>query len=284
LFVSSPSDAQSPPIAIGGVGGSGTRLVAQILRETGFYIGDDLNESNDNLWFTLLFKRQEILSSPDEEFERLVEIFLDAMTKESRFSMDQVDRINKLASVDRPEHPKAWLKERVKSLLAGRHGQRPGRVAWKEPNTHIVIDRLQKHIHDIKYVHVVRNGLDMAHSANQNQLKFWGARFIGPDCGVTPFYSLKYWHTVHERVLRIGHTMGARFLFLNYDQFCLEPAAGIRQLLSFLEVAASDSLIRHLSDLVRPPRSIGRFKEYGLSIFDPGDVAFVKELGFDIAL
>ena len=51
-----------PPVAIGGVGGSGTRLIAQILHEAGFYLGDDLSYAIDNLWFTLLFRRLEILS------------------------------------------------------------------------------------------------------------------------------------------------------------------------------------------------------------------------------
>ena len=38
-------------VAIGGVGGSGTRLIARMLGQLGWYLGDDLNESVDNLWF-----------------------------------------------------------------------------------------------------------------------------------------------------------------------------------------------------------------------------------------
>ena len=41
------------PVAIGGVGGSGTRLVAQLLSGAGIHMGDDLNGSSDTLWFTL---------------------------------------------------------------------------------------------------------------------------------------------------------------------------------------------------------------------------------------
>ena len=53
------------PVAIGGVGGSGTRLIAQLLMELGVYMGSDRNDANDNLWFTLLFKRIEILFASD---------------------------------------------------------------------------------------------------------------------------------------------------------------------------------------------------------------------------
>ncbi len=60
------------PVAIGGVGGSGTRVVAQLLMKLGFYIGSDLNKANDNLWFVLLFNRIEILSIPDDQFKALL--------------------------------------------------------------------------------------------------------------------------------------------------------------------------------------------------------------------
>jgi len=55
--VSRFSYSTEAPVAIGGVGGSGTRLIAQCLKELGYFIGSDLNESNDNLLFTALFKR-----------------------------------------------------------------------------------------------------------------------------------------------------------------------------------------------------------------------------------
>ena len=48
-------------VAAGGVGGSGTRLVAELLRGLGLQMGSDLNVSLDTRWFTLLFKRLEIL-------------------------------------------------------------------------------------------------------------------------------------------------------------------------------------------------------------------------------
>jgi hypothetical protein len=35
---------------------------------------------------------------------------------------------------------------------------------WKEPNTHVVLDRLWAELPRLKYVHVRRHGLDMAFS------------------------------------------------------------------------------------------------------------------------
>lgn len=269
------------PVAIGGVGGSGTRLIAQILKDLGFYIGSDLNEANDNLWFTLLFKRIEILSETDGEFDELVQIFLNGMIENKEFTKSQIKLINNLSTKDRPQHNADWLGQRVNTLLSRQNSSKQsGAWGWKEPNTHIVLDRLHKALPDIKYIHVARNGLDMAHSTNQNQLKLWGTRFIGEDCEISPYYSLKYWCIVHERVLDIGKLMGSRFLFFNYDQFCLEPRNSLTMLLEFLEVDISETRISSLLQLVRVPASMGRFKQHGLEIFAPEDVLFVQRQGF----
>ena len=271
------------PVAIGGVGGSGTRLIARLLMELGFFMGGDLNESNDNLWFTLLFKRPEILSAPDEEFGELLRIFVARMTGGGALTGTQALLVNRLAASDRPQHPADWLKLRAASLLAGgRVHAHAGRWGWKEPNTHVVVDRLQQALPEMRYIHVVRNGLDMAHSANQNQLRLWGTHFIGPGSEVSPYYSLKYWHAVHRRVLRLCEPMGARFLLLNYDRFCSDPEDGLRGLLEFLQLWIPVSEFDRLARLVRLPGSVGRFRDHGVDIFDPADVAFVARLGFDV--
>ena len=46
------------PVVVGGIGGSGTRVITQILSGLGYYMGGDLNESEDFLGYTLLFKRK----------------------------------------------------------------------------------------------------------------------------------------------------------------------------------------------------------------------------------
>lgn len=272
-----------PPVAIGGVGGSGTRVVAHCLKELGFFIGSDLNRPNDNLWFTLLFKRTEILDLSNVEFDELVAIFFKGMTGSGQFTDAQIDLIQKLAAVERDQHPVPWLQKRADSLLSQNCIVSPDvRLGWKEPSTHVVIDRLRKTIPNLKYIHVMRNGLDMAHSANQNQLQFWGKHFIGSDYELSPFYSLKYWCIVHQRMLEIGRSFGMDFLLLNYDDFTLYPTKGLETLLKFLDLAVAPEQISRLAEYIKVPESRGRFKQYGIKIFDGSDVAFVKQLGFVI--
>lgn len=273
---------QNTPVVIGGVGGSGTRLIAECLKEAGYLMGTDLNGSNDNLWFTLLFKRIEVLSSSREEFDILVDIMVNGMTGIQKFTKQQINLVHALASEDREQHPANWLSDRANSLLV----QKPeialhAKWGWKEPNSHIVLDRLINRLNNLKYIHVTRNGLDMAHSDNQNQLQLWGSHFIHERFDITPYYSLKYWRIVHERVLTIGKSMQDNFLFLNFDSFCLNPENGVTQLCEFLK-CEDDQLATRLTQLIHPPKSIGRFKQYGTDLFNEQDVAYVKSIGFDI--
>ena len=50
----------SGPVAIGGVGGSGTRVIAAIVESLGFDPGANLNRPRDDLTFTVLFKRPDV--------------------------------------------------------------------------------------------------------------------------------------------------------------------------------------------------------------------------------
>jgi hypothetical protein len=292
------------PVAVGGVGGSGTRLIAEVLRQLGYYIGGDLNRAADNLWFTLLFKRVELLSPESESFDRAVEVFRAVMVDRVPLIASQAAWVHSLARAARPQHDAKWLRARVDSLLRtagqvsearrwqGRLRARAARLfradeprrwwGWKEPNTHVFLDRLGAAFPEMKYVHVMRNGLDMAHSPNQNQLRLWGPAFLGSnDYTVHPRWSLKYWCAVHRRVIDVGRSMPGRFLLLNYDDYCLAPSRGLELVLTFLGRGVDVRRLRRLESLARPPSSMGRFKHFGVGIFDPEDVAYVKSLGFD---
>lgn len=270
------------PVVVGGIGGSGTRLIAECLIRLGYFLGSDLNEANDNLWFTLLFKRIDILSASDEEFDELLEIVLLGMRGVDTFSERQIEKINTAAAQPRGQLSATWLRRRAHTLLA----RQPTSLSdckwgWKEPNTHVVLDRLLGRLHKMKYIHVARNGLDMAFSDNQNQLALWGSHFIPAPMRITPYYSLKYWCSVHQRILAIGSSMGSNFMFLNYDEFCANPTLGSKRLCEFLELEVPDEANK-LIGLIRPPSSIGRFRRYGAGVFAAEDIAYVASLGFDV--
>lgn len=257
-------------------------MIANCLAELGFFLGYDLNKALDNLWFTLLFKRADTPGLPEGEFKKLLDIFLLAMQGENNFSKSQTESITCRSTPARDDHSIVWLEKRVNSLLSPKAQRTPNAPwGWKEPNSHIFLEQLKNHIEGMKYIHVARNGLDMAYSKNQSQLRLWGAPSIDKAGTASPYYSLKYWCSTHSRVLKSGSRMGNNFLFLNYDDFCTHPSDGIDRLGNFLGLEMDNSSRKQLTQLIDTPDSIGRFKQYGTTMFDEMDIAYVRELGFD---
>lgn len=271
---------QIPPIAIGGVGGSGTRLIAGCLEELDYYIGSDLNKAKDNLWYTLLFKHIDILNSNDEHIRELLNIFLQGMLSDIELTNKQKLIVKDLIH-DQRHLPIKFFQERAKNLFIS-YESLPNikKWGWKEPNTHIILDRLLKLMPNMKYIHVMRNGLDMAFSSNQNQQFLWGKKFIGDEFKQNPYYSLKYWCLVHKRLLKASKPMGNNFLLLNYDNYCIDPDTEIPKLFDFLNIASKNRNINKFKSLINAPSSIGRYLDHGTDIFDKDDIHFVEQLGF----
>ena len=271
-----------PPVAVGGIGGSGTRLVAQMLSASGYFLGADLNEASDNLWFTLLFKRPDILACTDREYAGLCEIFVKGMVGGCEFTVAEREIVQRLAAAGRDQHDAKWLQERADTLLSYHSPlDAHGRWGWKEPNTHIVLDRLIPTFRGMKYIFVSRHGLDMAVSGNQNQPRLWGPVLLGEPFEATPRYALRYWCFVHRRIMAIGAAMGDRFLFLKYDDLCRDPKQGLTGLRAFLGTEEAD-VPQGLLDLVSASPNIGRHKRHRQDEFDADNIAYVESLGFAV--
>jgi len=299
--------SNTPYIAIGGIGGSGTRVIALILKSLGLDIGININQALDNLIFTLLFKRVEILNMTQIEFNTLLTIYEKSFTKDyniiDNLTKTEIKIVTDIAQTNHNMHNKEWLLKIAYQLIykidyfEEWYNQKQNKtniehrdiprllngLGWKEPNTHIILDKLIKYYPNMKYIHVVRNGLDMAFSKNQNQLRIWGKYFLKKsDLTNTHYASLKYWCIVHKRIINIGNQMGPdRFLLINFDKLCINPKKYLKKICTFLDI--SDSVIPLLIPLIDPPSdSIGKFRNYDTSIFDPDDLSYVEQLGFDI--
>ena len=281
------------PIVIGGVGGSGTRMIAEILHAQGIYLGDDLNTSFDNLWFTLLFKRVELFPDDNnlDEMRQGCDLFLKVMRQAQGvgpcLTLQDHRFLNGLAAEDRLQHRKEWLKQRVDSMhvkLSMQQSDSSGndRWGWKEPNSHFFVPYLKSRISELRYIHVVRHGLDMAFSKNQNQLALWGERLLGRPVDVTdPSDSLSYWCRVHRRVARYADDLQGRFLSIDFDRFCVEPEKQMPELLAFIGVPSGGANLQDIA--INPPASSGRFRDHDLSIFRDEDLLVVQEMGFSVS-
>ncbi len=274
---------QSRCVGIGGVGGSGTRVGATLLQMLGYYIGDDLNEAQDNLWFTLLFKRRSIVLEGNEEFRDLVALFFARMNGESNFTSGQRERIMQLARSPRIQHPQDWLALRARSFLDAKSSRGEGEPwGWKEPNTHIVIDRIFERLPDLRYIHFVRHPLDMALSGNQNQVQNWGPVVLDRDIVASPRTSLAYWCAAHRRLQTVAQRRPDRVLMIDFDALCASPDSHCEQIAGFVGVSLAEDVKSSFRAFCRSPKSAGRHRRVNRRKFDPEDLEYVTALGYAV--
>ena len=141
------------PIVIGGVGGSGTRAVIEVLRRLGIYTGSELNQAGDNEWFTLLCKLPRWKDDETDSIMRSFDLLERAMQGMLRSDPQRTERRSpKLSTVARlgssrgdllDSMSEAWLRTVSSSLLRSRHMVPEGapKWGWKEPNSHIFLAR-----------------------------------------------------------------------------------------------------------------------------------------------
>ena len=247
-------------------------------------MGNDLNRTNDNLAFTLLFKRPELwpLDQHISEIWQAMETFFKA--EYFRIPLDENDLrlIDHVVTINSLQHPAIWLEKRRSKLLEHRSNpQKPFQWGWKEPNTHIFLPALMDCVPGIKYVHVMRHGLDMANSKNQSQVNLWG-KFLLEEMGNGPKAeeSFRYWCAVHRRVMELTRNLNNRFLLLNFDDFCSQPETELKKLLNFLEVTVTDKGFEDLVRIVDPPASLGRYKNKAPIAASASDIELLKQLGY----
>jgi hypothetical protein len=279
------------PIAIGGIGGSGTRVAAQILSNLGYYLGGTLNEALDNLWFTLLFKRPVwFLTFPsDEEVSNALTLFRRAMTAGLSHRISKAEEAylwGVAAEAQRFGSPIGVMSQHAEQLInsvAPGHAKYTG-WGWKEPNTHVFLRNLFLEINNLTYIHVIRHGLDMAFSANRQQAQNWGPHFgIERDRLEDPVPSamLDYWIAANESVIGNGSALlNDRFFLLNFDALCAEPLQIINRLCDFLAADVSREQRLRLAALPRTPQSTGRFRAFALAQFTAEQLASVRRFGY----
>lgn len=269
------------PVAIGGLGGSGTRLIAQILMDAGIFLGDDLNSASDNLTFTFFFKRPKEFKLSGNWVQPNIQIFEKYMQGKS-FSISDWKTFLK-AYFKRDLYPPKFYAQRRNRILFHKNSLHK-KWGWKEPNTHIFLEQLTKYFPSMSYVHVVRHGLDMAFSNNLQQLNNWGDLF-GIELPVDPNrirqMQMEYWVKANQRAIENGKKyFGDKFYLCNYDALCRDPVPQIKNLLAFLQINVDDDKLNQLSKLPSISSSSERYKQHDLKYFTEDQLQYLRSLDF----
>jgi hypothetical protein len=284
------------PVVVGGIGGSGTRVITQILTGLRYYMGGDLNESEDLLSYTLLFKRKRWFldnRSDEKEIFKGLSVLKKLMITRKHLSIPELlffllaVKSMGLHGHNHLGHGKrSWAFDRGLALLKMKKPAAEEYLGWgwKEPNSHLLIDEMNSFFPDFKYIHAIRHGLDMAYSENQQQLFNWGSLFGIPtptDEKKIPVASFRYWVEANRSVIDKGNKMGTnKFLLVNFDDLCSEPREGILKIIAFLGITLPDEALNNVLELPKKIDSIGRFRQFDLSQFSTDDLIFLRSVGF----
>ncbi len=289
------SKINEKPVVIGGMGGSGTRVVAQILIELGYYMGGKLNHANDNLWFTLLFKRPKWYKSKVirnvQNITLGLQLFSELMTNQIRWNASKILFVSRvIIDIFLGKHtivPCGKAINILKSILSAQNSLTSVCWGWKEPNSHIFLPYLIDFFPNISYIHVIRHGMDMAFSRNQQQVRNWGwlygIDFLSDGYNM-PRASLDYWIRSTERVINLGSSLlGDRFMIVKLEELCKMPESEIRRLLQFLQIYQLDGDKQStLAGLPQMPKSVGRYKAKGLQYFSDSQIEGVRKFGYQV--
>lgn len=201
------------PIIIGGVGGSGTRLVAQLLQNLGIFIGISRNNTEDAIPFIPVY-------------EQHINSYLSEKLCEKSFINDLKLAIEQ--HVDLSENIHQW--------------------AWKNPRSIYLLPLFEQLFKNMRYIHVIRDGIAMSTSLNQQQLAKHGDLVIPDDTQNLPEHekSLLLWSIVNSAAADFGEqNLGSRYLRIKYEDACHSPLAVIQKIAEFLAIPLNYDLTQN---------------------------------------
>lgn len=256
------------PIIITGLGGSGTRLVARICQELGVHIGRDLNGSLDNLLFTMLFKlpykySYDLYQDTSEIGQKLL-AFKRSLLGERLHPRDifviLTAAIAQISMSDR--YSARWAFHRVYYALRRKAITRE-KWGWKEPHSAFFLNTLDSAFDDCKLILVMRNGLDMAYSINDQQSKYWHRFFSESPMHETPYARFSYWYLYNHHVMEFSQRiLGKRAIWIKLEDLCTDSAHWINRLNEFLELGSCPD--RDVYELPKLPKTANRYLDHNL--------------------
>lgn len=226
--------AGSPNI-IGATGGSGTRVVARIVQMGGMFIGTNLNVAEDAIDIALYV-------------DCWINIFM--AHRESSIPPAIETKMN--------QELNAVLARHLACLDANRSTQHWG---WKVPRSIFLLPFFHSQFPKMKFLHLVRDGRDMAFSANQYQLIKYGKTLLTPleRDFIQPLQSIALWSRLNLLTAEYGEQhMPDQYLRIRFEDLCFEPVYTINRIFNFL--CLTGDIEKIAQSQVSPPPSIERWR------------------------
>lgn len=225
------------PLVIGATGGSGTRVIARIAKYAGYNLGSRLNSSEDAL-----------------EFYSFHDTWINPFVSSQR----------------RGESVTPWQSARMKEdfhAALARHipeAERRGtRWGWKAPRSIYLLPFLHAQFAQLKFIHLLRDGRDMALSPNQNQLRkhgravlSWRERLLHSRAEG----SMLLWADVNLHAADYGEaSLRENYLRVHFEDLCAKPLEATAQIVNFLGAPIDPEPIAQTE--ITAPKTLGRWRD-----------------------
>jgi hypothetical protein len=234
-----------PPIIAFNKSHSGSRLLARALERSGIFMGAELNESEDALPVLPIVQRLVVDHYPD---------YRPLLAEGDRDLEGAI-----LAAFD--------------SHLRGFEG---GRWGWKLCETAYILPVLDAIFPGAHYVHLVRDGRDVAFSDHvwprspfwkkvyfdRADINFWRGLPLGsiPYRLLAPLYNARHWANSVAVGRRTGRAMGARYIEVRYEDLVTDFAATAAGLLTRLDIPPDEAALAAMAREVSPGQ-VGKFRK-----------------------
>jgi len=247
----------SAPLVIGATGGSGTRVVARLALHAGYDLGRHLNQADDALPFRTFH-------------DQWIDRFVAAQNRQVSLSQKETERMT------------ADFRHVIDQHLSPSAVEKETRWGWKAPRSIYLLSFFHVQFPALKFIHVLRDGRDMAFSKNQNQLRKHGRAVLSWREGwfnSEPERSVLLWARVNLRAAEYGEMqLDENYLAVRLEDLCEKPVEATARIMRFLDVDLDAESVARAE--ISPPSSLGRWRKYPAPLVetlrDVGSIALEK--------
>ena len=222
----------SPPLVIGGLGGSGTRAVTRVIGRTGRFMGAGLPESEDAMemdgfavkW-AVPYTNARLSGRPMPEAAAMLREFRDGLVRHRA----------PIAGTDTP-----W--------------------GFKNPQNIHFLPFLIEQLPGLRFIHVIRDGRDLAFGGFPRP-RITEA-YVGTDMAAEPdpVRMIAYWDRANRLAADTGESeLGPDYLVVRLEDLCLRSESTIRAMLEFVG-RPSPELVQEAVAEVSTPDGLGRWQ------------------------
>ena len=251
-------EMRRPPIVVGALGGSGTRGVVDVLQSGGVWMGTFTGKETRDAqpfynfglrWFPALLAASEEGAPLPKELLR-------------------------------------WFESAVQQHLL-RVPNPASRWGLKHPFTMWYIPLLARRFAGMKFVHLVRDGRDMALSSNNHLLRYHRESILAGGQGLSnEAAQLAIWAKGNGLAHQRGRALlGDKYLLVRYEDLCGKAEETVERIYRFAGLDYSAALVAETAARLRPSPGIGRWERSSDPVvhrLDDQTRAALRDLGYQV--